>query len=124
MPSPVGNTRILKNKKDLRFVLCQARQSTVLFFRARVLDAIRKIHLLVLTGLTINQADRPRTVTPLRLLGKHEKKFKTSNLVNDMCVTRFNVNENPRLREFGLCVHKSCPSYFCTGYHCIISFNV
>jgi len=57
--------------------------------RARVLDAIRKIHLLVLTGLTINQADCPRTVTPLRLLGKHKMKFKTSNLDNDMCVTRF-----------------------------------
>lgn len=42
--------------------------------RARVLDATLIIHLLVLTGLTIYQADRPHTVTSLYSLDKHGKK--------------------------------------------------
>jgi len=102
MPSPVGNTHPEK-KERLAFCTVSSSAEYGTLLRARVLDATHKIHLLVLTGLTINQADRPRTVTSLHLLGKHEKKFKTSNLVNDMCVTRFNINENPRLRIWFVC---------------------
>lgn len=68
IPSPVCNVPKNKRKHDSRSVPQAGDHGTLLCSSTR---RDSENYLLVLTGLTINQADRPDTVTSLRLLGKH-----------------------------------------------------